>query len=90
MPSEGASPEISRPSGLHSVSLLSGLQAVAAINVAELFCHDLPGRFEAASLLGRTKPGREQRQARRWNMCFFAGLSCSAGYPEAPVTRWMI
>lgn len=20
---------------------------------------------------------------------FFAGLSCSAGYPEAPVTRWM-
>lgn len=23
-------------------------------------------------------------------MRFFAGLSCSAGYPEAPVSRWMI
>lgn len=71
------------------LSLLLGLQA-AAINVAELFRCDLPGRFEAASLLGRTEPGREQRQAGRWNLCFFAGLSCSAGYPEAPVTRWMI
>lgn len=69
MPSEGASLEISRLGGIPSVSLLSGLQA-AALNVAERFRRDLPGRFEAASLLGRTKPGREQRQAGRWNVCF--------------------
>lgn len=40
---------------------LSGLQA-AAVNVAELFHPDLPGRFEALP----SRQGREQRQARRW------------------------
>ena len=69
VPSEGANLDTSRPRGLPSVRLLSGLWA-AAVNIAERFRHDLPGRFEAASLLGRTKPGREQRQAGRWNMCF--------------------
>lgn len=44
---------------------LSRLQA-AAVAVVELVCCDLPGRSEAAaSLLGRTKPGKEQRQAGR-------------------------
>lgn len=69
MPLEGGSPEISTPNGLLSVSLLSSLQA-AAPNIAELFRPDLPRRSEAAFLLGRTEPGREQRQAGGWNVCF--------------------
>lgn len=42
----------------------------------------ISGRSEAASLLGRTKPGREAEAGGEVGRVFFAGPSCAAGYPD--------
>lgn len=46
----------------------------------------ISGRSQAASLLGRTKPGREAEAGGEVGRVFFAGPSCAAGYPDQMMT----